>query len=241
MKYLQNLHIHSTYCDGADAPEETVLCAIEKSFDSIGFSSHSYMNFSTGRSLVPEKTGLYKKDINSLKEKYRDKIKIFCGIEFERYSVIDLSGYDYIIGALHYLKIGDEYIAFDRDAKTVKNVIDTYFGGNGMLYAKEYYRQLMTLPECGKFDFIGHFDLITKHSEKENFFDASSKEYQYAAIEAAEALADKIPYFEVNTGAISRGYRTTPYPSPFLLKELKRLGYGVLITSDCNKKNYRIS
>ena len=56
------------------------------------------------------------------------------------------------------------------------------------------------------------------------------------AIEAAEALAGKIPFFEVNTGAISRGYRTTPYPAPFLLKELHRLGYGAVISSDCHDK-----
>ena len=238
MKYLQNLHIHSTYCDGSDTLGETVICAIEKGFDSIGFSAHSYMHFSPYPSMTPEKSVLYKQEIKSLKEKYHDKIKIFCGIEFERYSDLDLSGYDYIIGTLHYLKIGDEYVGFDRNAETVKNVIDKYFNGNGLLYAKEYYRQLITLPECGKFDFIGHFDIITKHSEKENFFDTSCKEYQYAAIEAAEALAGKIPYFEVNTGAIARGYRTTPYPEPFLLKEMKRLGYGVLITSDCHDKNY---
>ena len=30
----------------------------------------------------------------------------------------------------------------------------------------------------------------------------------------------KIPLFEVNTGAIARGYRKTPYPSEFLIKEL---------------------
>ena len=39
---------------------------------------------------------------------------------------------------------------------------------------------------------------------------------------------------EVNTGAISRGYRTTPYPDKFILKEMKRLGFGVVISSDCH-------
>lgn len=53
-------------------------------------------------------------------------------------------------------------------------------------------------------------------------------------MEALEALAGKIPYFEVNTGAISRGYRTTPYPMDFFLPELRRLGYGAVITSDCH-------
>ena len=37
---------------------------------------------------------------------------------------------------------------------------------------------------------------------------------------ALTALAGRIPLFEVNTGAIARGYRTTPYPDPFLLGQL---------------------
>ena len=66
----------------------------------------------------------------------------------------------------------------------------------------------------------------------------TSKEYRSWAVEAAEAIAGKIPFFEVNTGAISRGYRTTPYPDPFIIKELKRLGFGAVITSDCHDRNH---
>ena len=43
--------------------------------------------------------------------------------------------------------------------------------------------------------------------------------------------------FEINTGAISRGWRTTPYPAPFLLKRLAEKGADVMITSDCHSKN----
>ena len=46
MKTLQNLHVHTTYADGKDRPEEIVLTAIEKGFSSIGFSEHTYMEFS---------------------------------------------------------------------------------------------------------------------------------------------------------------------------------------------------
>ena len=41
------------------------------------------------------------------------------------------------------------------------------------------------------------------------------------------------PIFEVNTGAISRGYNKI-YPSEFILKEIKNLGCDVVITSDCH-------
>ena len=112
-----------------------------------------------------------------MKSLYKDKIKVFCGLEFDMYSEIDLAGYDYLIGAVHYLKCENELIGLDRSQNVVKMVIDKYFGGDGMKYAKEYYKTLAKLPEYGKFDIIGHFDLITKHSDNVIFFDENSKEW----------------------------------------------------------------
>ena len=165
-KYNQNLHTHSTFCDGKDSPESTVLRAIELGFDSIGFSGHSYMSFSPIYSMSLEGTEEYKKEIARLKEDYKDKIDIFCGLELELFSECTLEGYDYIIGSVHYLKIGDEYFGFDRAANDVKEIIDKCFGGNGLEFAKAYYRMLPLLLERGKIDIIGHFDLITKNCEK---------------------------------------------------------------------------
>lgn len=234
--YLQNLHTHTFYCDGADSPQEIINAALEKNFKSVGFSAHSYMKYSPMFVKQGDKTEEYKLEVSALKEKYKDLINIYIGLEVDMYSNPDMSGYDYLIGSVHYLKCEEEYVGFDKAEKDVEYIINTYFGGDGMKYAKAYYKTLAQLPQYGKFDIIGHFDLITKHCDNREFFDTSSKEYIYAAIEAAEALAGKIPFFEVNTGAIARGYRKTPYPSITLIKELKRLGFGAVITSDCHNK-----
>ncbi len=234
MKYKQNLHTHSTFCDGKDTPEEVVKTAISLGFDSIGFSGHSYMHYSKMHSNMPDRTEEYVKEVNRLKEVYKNQLKVFCGIEYDMYSDLDISEFDYSIGSVHYFKLSGEYVGFDRDDKEVERVINEYFGGNGMAYAKAYYEHLAELPCCGKFDIIAHYDLITKHSETRSFFDENSKEYMNYAISAMEALKGKIPFFEVNTGAIARGYRTTPYPTPAILKELKRLGFGAIISSDCH-------
>ena len=229
---LQNLHTHTTYCDGKDSVEEMIIAAYNMSFDSIGFSSHSFMK---GCSLPESIIENYKSEIADLKVKYADKIDVFCGLECEMCGNTNLSGFDYLIGAVHYLKCGEELFTFDLgNVKDVKQVIERYFGGNGMAYAKTYYRDLAKLPQTGKFDIIAHFDLITKFNEKEQLFDENAKEYRWAAIEAAEQLAGEIPYFEVNTGAIAKRYRTSPYPATFLLQELKRLGFGAVISSDCH-------
>ena len=235
---LQNLHTHTRYDDGADTPEEMIAAARAKGFSSIGFSGHSYMHYAPDHSMSLEGTEAYKREIRALQAAYRGDFDIFCGLEFDMYSEIDLSGYDYLIGSVHYLLRGGRHVGFDRSAEVVRSVIDEHFHGDGLAYARAYYETLAELPRFGSFDIVGHFDLITKHSERAPFFDEESPAYRSAALEAAHALAGKIPFFEVNTGAIARGYRTTPYPSLFLMKELKRLGFGAVISSDCHDRRY---
>lgn len=233
MKYIQNLHTHTVYCDGNDTPEEMIVFAKAKGFESIGFSGHSYMDYSDymrGK----DKTAEYIKDITALKEKYKGDFEIFLGLEVDMYSKIDPSLYEYLIGSVHYLKIGEEYVGFDRSAEVVQDVINRHFGGDGMAFARRYYEELALLPKYGNFDIIGHFDLISKNLDKICFFDEHSKEYLDAAFGAIEALKGKIPLFEVNTGAIARGYRKVPYPSPEIIKEFLRQGFGAVITSDCH-------
>ena len=46
------------------------------------------------------------------------------------------------------------------------------------------------------------------------------------------ALVSAGKIFEVNTGAISRGWRTAPYPSRWALEQLKRRSARVTISSD---------
>lgn len=233
---LQNLHTHTNFCDGANTAEEMVLSAIEKGFDSVGFSGHAYMSYSLYFQNYGDKTEAYREEVKRLKEVYKDRIEIYLGIEADMFADSDMTGFDYLIGSVHYLRFGDKYATFDVGEAGTESFINEYFGGDGLAYAKEYYRTLAQMPDYGKFDIIGHFDLITKHCENRDFFDITSKEYLNAAFEAAEALSGKIPFFEVNTGAISRGYRTSPYPTVPIMKELKRLGFGAVITSDCHNK-----
>lgn len=219
-----------------DTPEELVCRAIESGFSSIGFSGHSFTAYSKLFVQMGDHTEEYKKCVTELKERYKTQIEIYLGLEVDMYSGADLRGYDYLIGSVHYLRQNGVYIDFDKGIAQVENVINSFFNGDGMKYARAYYEALAQLPEYGSFDIIGHFDIITKHCESRSFFDMDSKEYLYAAIEAMEALKGKIPFFEVNTGAMARGYRTVPYPAVNLIKELKRLGFGVVITSDCHDK-----
>ena len=238
MGYKQCLHTHTIYCDGKDTPEEMVLAAIEKGFDSIGFSGHSYLDVVAEFSMNPEKEKHYREEIAALKVKYADKIKIFCGLEKDNYSLVDTSGFDYLLGAVHCIKKGSDILFIDWNIEDVKKNIALHFDGDSIAYAKHYFQAVAELPDYGKFDILAHFDLVTKFCEKEPLIDQDDPAYQKAAIDALETLVGKVTYFEVNTGAISRGYRTTPYPAPFIMEHMKRLGFKAVITSDCHDKNY---
>lgn len=237
MENLQNLHTHSTYCDGKNTLEEIVLKAIDKGFFSVGFSGHGYHKESD-YCMTLEGTEKYKKEILELRNKYADKIKIYMGLEFDLFSDRDFSMLDYSIGSVHYLKIDDELVDMDNSIEVVRDVIKKYFDNDSLKFAKEYYRHLSMLPCLGNIDIIGHFDILTKHCEKYDLIDTDAKEYKLMVLEAIDALKSKIPFFEINTGAIARGYRKTPYPAPFILKELKNMGFGVVITSDCHNMDY---
>lgn len=234
MKELQNLHTHTSYCDGANTPEEIILTAIDKGFTSVGFAGHAYMHYSPFFQKHGDRTEEYKKNVSMLKEKYKDKIRVYLGLEVDMYSGCDMTGYDYLIGSVHYIKREDKYFNLVHSGDVVENVVNEYFDGDGLKYVKEYYNSMTKLPEYGNFDIIGHFDLVSMHCEKRDFFDIESREYLNAAIEAAEALKGRIPFFEVNTGAMARGHRTAPYPTVSIVKELNRLGFGAVITSDCH-------
>lgn len=235
----QNLHTHTTYVDGKDKPEEMVIEAIKRGLDSLGFSEHSLVECS----LNPKKLTLtqmekYIAEINTLKEKYRDKIKIYCGLELDLFSSVSTKDLDYVIGSAHYIKIGEKYYVVDGSKDETSTVIKEQFGDDGLKFARKYYETVSQIPEVHKVDIIGHFDLLAKNIERLDYLDSTAREYLNLGFEAIHNLKGRIPLFEVNTGAIARGYRTKPYPQIDFIKEFKNCGFGAVITTDCHDKNF---
>ena len=97
-----------------------------------------------------------------------------------------------------------------------------------------YYAQCAQLADIAQADIVGHFDLLTKFDERHRLYDRGSKVYRDAAFAAIERLNAAGKIFEINTGAISRGYRSTPYPAPELLRHLKAIGGRITVSSDAH-------
>lgn len=231
-----NFHTHTNYCDGKDSPEELVNAALKKGFFALGFSSHSFTDMDKSFAMSAKEAQKYRAEIAALKEKYRDKIELYCGIEQDYFSEEPTDGYDYVIGSVHYVLKNGEYIAVDDTAELVKNAVNRLYGGDFDALAEDYFALVANVAEKTGADIIGHFDLVSKYSEKNGY--GETPRFLAAAERAVKAL---IPFglpFEINTGAMARGVRSVPYPSTEILKIIKKYGGGIMLSSDCHDKNY---
>ena len=227
-----DLHVHTTYSDGENTPKEMVLAAIEKGMTTIGFSDHSYTPFDLECCIPCDRLDAYKAEIAALKEKYRDKIEILCGIEQDYYSETPTDDYDYVIGSAHYLCLNGQYVAVDIRPEEITAAVDRHFGGDIYALCEAYYQKVADIVDKTNADIIGHFDLISKFNENGELFDPSHPRYVAAYTAAADRLIKAGKRFEINTGAMSRGYRTTPYPSKPIYDYIKQNGGKFILSSD---------
>ncbi len=232
-----NYHTHTVFCDGSNTHEELVLSAIDKGFSILGFSGHSPLgdtDWSMKEEVLPE----YKRIVNSLKEEYKDKIEILCGLEQDYFSTNSTEGYDYIIGSVHCLETDEGYLPLDDSADILISGIEKHFGGDSLSLAEKYYETVSKLYDKTGCQIIGHLDLITKFDETHHIFDTENPRYISAVSKAIEQLAKKGVLFEVNTGAMARGLKTSPYPAKNLLSFIKDAGADVILSSDCHDLKY---
>ncbi len=235
--YKQNLHTHTVYCDGADGIEDMVLTAIDGGFDSIGFSGHSYTPFDVRYCMTPEKTAEYVAECRRLSEKYRGKIDVYCGIEQDYYAPAPEHDYDYIIGSVHYIRVGNDYVPIDDDVQTLFDAADKCFDGDMYALVEEYYKTVADVLKKTDCDIVGHVDVITKFIKRAELFDVSSERYRRMAKAAIENLQRSDVIFEMNAGAVAGGYRRDPYPAFDLLRLIADTGGKITFSSDCHDKS----
>lgn len=230
----QNLHTHTVFCDGKNTVDEMARAALDAGLASLGFSGHSAMSWDNDWGMTADKVPAYRRTVAEARQKYAGRLEVFCGLEWDSLSAPeDAAGYDYIIGSIHHIDRGlIPPPSVDESPEASLNALERYFHGDGSAMAEAYFAQYESLAKRDFVDIVGHFDLITKFDEKAHIFDETDPRYVDAAMAGMEALlkADKI--FEINTGAMSQGWRTSPYPSRRLLRELRARNARVLVTSD---------
>lgn len=232
---LQNLHTHTVFGDGKNTPEEMVLGAIASGCTSLGFSEHSPLSpfcDPDGWTMPAKDEAAYRAEVLRLKEKYAGQLEIFLGMEQDVDSPPPAEPYEYLIGSVHNIWADGAYLSADNTLEVFVDAVERHFAGDYYGFVRTYFRRMAAVVEQTRCQIVGHFDLLTKFNEGYRLFDETDPRYLAAALEALEAIMRHDAIFEINTGAMSRGYRTAPYPAVHLLRAIRERGGRICITSD---------
>ncbi len=182
-------------------------------------------------------------------------LKILRGIEMDYFSDPEdyMFDWDFIICSCHYIKKNGEIFPVDESEEILRAACEKHYGGDIYSLIADYYTEVGNVADVVRAGCItaersadaklitGHFDLITKFNEGGTLFDESDPRYREAWMSALDRLTGRAGtsdlVFEINTGAMSRGYRTAPYPAKEVLIEIARRGVPVVLSSDSHEKS----
>ena len=264
MEYSKiNLHTHSTFSDGKNTAEEHVRAAIRKGFSVLGFSEHClhpldpnfYSKVDSNWHMLPTNMDKYVSTITALKRQYAGRITILLGFEADYFSSPsiglakpDKNAYskyspDFIIGSVHFINTDWGFFTVDNKEDEVEKALRSFYSkSNGTIDGKavvcDYFEAERQMIKKGKFEIIGHPDLILLRNGALNFFNESETWYKDEIRLTAKAAAKAGVIAEINTGAIARGLMNDIYPSEQFLEYLFNNKVPVCINSDAHKSEF---
>lgn len=243
---LFNLHTHSNFSDGKANAEDVVIEAVNQGLKVLGFSDHSPVPFENTFAIKNENVNNYISTIKSLKEKYQDKIDIYCSMEMDFIPGIikdfkktkEELGLDYMIGSVHLVGNNIEKLWFIDGSKveTYDEGLNNYFNGDIKKGVKTFFYQYNEMIETEVFDIVGHLDKIKMHNRNRYFLE-EDKWYRDLLMETLTLIKEKSLIVEVNTRGIYKKRSTDFYPSSWILPIMREMNIPVVISSDAHLPN----
>ena len=230
-----DFHTHTNRDHARGTPAEMAAEAARMGMTALGMVGHAQMEFFCDYAMTPEGERSFFSEVSELKTRYAGQMDVFCGIELDYYSLPAALPYDYRIGSVHYIKSEGHVISVDSDPEELAEDVRRYCGGDFRRLYQIYYETVADILNRTDADIVGHIDLISKFNETGQLFSMEDPAYRCAALDAVDALLARDRLFEINTGAISRGCRTTPYPAPWILKEIHDRGGRIILSSDAHE------
>lgn len=239
-----NFHSHSTFSDGKATPEEFIQAAISRNFPAYGFSCHSPVPFTTRWNMDAGKLRDYIDEIARIRDAYRDKIEVYCGLELDYIdgipylpvSTLKKMGCDYILGSVHFIDRYPDGSLFCFDGKP-----DNFFRGIEIIYNNDfrkaitaYYEKTRRMVDMDCPDIIGHMDKIKMHNSVLNYFDDGEEWYRKQVNETLDLIAEKGCIIEVSTRGLYKHNPPLLYPDLRAVKEALERKIPVMINSDAH-------
>ncbi|MCB0806570.1 MAG: histidinol-phosphatase [Bacteroidales bacterium] len=245
MNHSFNLHTHSYFCDGKEAPEEYVKKAIDLGFHTLGFSSHAPVPFKNKFAIREERLTSYFSTVRDLRNKYRKKINLLLSLEIDfipgitkDFAEFEKEGdLDYTIGGIHLIRkkgIEDLWFIDGPLQERYDEGLHKLFNGHGRNGAEAYYSQLHEMVATQKPDIIAHFDKIKMHN-KERYFSEEESWYKDRVWKTLKFIASETNcIMEVNTRGLYKKRADTYFPSPEILEQVHHLKIPVTLNSDAH-------
>ena len=128
-----NFHTHTTFCDGADTPEEMVDRALALGFSALGFSGH----------MDPEVSmdwDAYSAEVRRLASAHAGKLDILLGAELDScFDPVTCAGAEYLIGSTHYVPVDGTLVCVDDTPERIAKECGEFFGGDWYALARAYF------------------------------------------------------------------------------------------------------
>ncbi|MDK2909435.1 MAG: histidinol-phosphatase family [Bacteroidales bacterium] len=238
-------HTHTHFCDGSSHPEDYVKEALRLGFHSLGFSGHAPVPFENKFAIPENRIQEYCDTILHLKEKYKDHIQIFLGLEIDGIPGIMPSFHhfretyrlDYTIGSVHLVKNPDNGRLWFIDGayrETYDKGLQRIMNGDIRRGVTLYYRQIQQMIYDEKPDIVGHLDKICMHNAG-RYFSKEEEWYQHLVFETLEIIKQTGCIIEINTRGIYKGRSKQLYPDAAWLSAIKEKEIPVTISSDAHQ------
>ena len=217
--------------------------AIKSGLSSLGFSSHAFTPHDTSYCMKLDDYENYRGAVLVAREKYKGSLGIFLGLEQDYFSVEPTITTDYLIGSVHYVEKSGVFTPVDETRDDIERAVHELYGGDIYAFLCEYYSLVSRIHDKTGCDIVGHIDLCEKFNRTGELFDRNSGEYISSFKAAVDKLAAQGMIFEINTGAMSRGYTDYPYPHDDILRYICKCGGRITLSSDSHSAdtvNYKL-
>ncbi len=244
-------HIHSPYCPHGsdDSFEQYIDAAISLGYQEISFTEHAPLPAGFIDPTPDKDSGMnpdflepYIADLQKLKIKYKEKIKINIGLEvdyithFENETTKFLNKFgqflDDSILSVHFLHYQGNYYCLDFSVEEFARIISIY--GNVDRVYKSYYEtvQQSILSDLGPYkpNRVGHMTLVHKFQKKY----PSAADFSTDINQILDHIDNKKMTLDYNGAGINKQYCLEPYPPESIVKEAVKRKIPLIYGSDAH-------
>ncbi len=229
-----DVHVHTKFGDGKDAPADMLRAAKGAGIKVFGFSEHfprppgyDYPTEDFNHEALASGWFDYASEVNRLKASSDDTPKVLFGTEIDYLpdeeatlrAELSAFNFDFIIGSVHMIgKWGFDYNQKEWKGKDVDAIYDAYW------------ENMFKMVGSSLFDFVGHLDIIKVFRD----FHPPKRDHTDSARDFLREVAKRGLVIEINSGGLRKAVKELT-PSAGLIKEAVDLKIPLTLGSDAHR------